>query len=425
MLGVIARRQLEHGFADPLREPHDRALDHRGRPVHALENPRRIDARQLGGGGEVEIDGHALVALQERRGDVGRDFAFDRARHDPRLMLAGREQGDLFGVENRGDTHRDRLARHVLDAEEIGRGVLAGQRVERDDAGPRGCVGARLVESHVPRLADAEQLEVDPARRVNGLLIRVARFRDALAWGHALGDVHVLLRDVHVREEVLPHVAVIAVGTVGRHRVVLVEIERDDAREIDVPRLVAADQLFIDAQRSTARGEAEHRAPLGARLPLNDLDDPLGHGGGEVRVLGKDDGAEPLAVARALDGRRGRPPPVDGGLGHLHLHFDRRAPFVPHVEPRHRDDQHAGGDDRQGKQDRRQQDRLLRGLRRAEQRRILLGEEHDHGLPGVGAGAGAGAGQAAEHGLNPLAILIVVHRVAEIGQLDGARPPRL
>src|SRR5467141_864511 len=105
------------------------------------------------------------------------------------------------------------------------------------------------------RDADAEQLEVDATGGANRFFIRGARVHHTLARRDALGNVDVLLRDVHVREEVFPHVPVIAVGTVGRHRVILVEIERDDARKIDVSRLVAADQLFVDTQGGAAGGE--------------------------------------------------------------------------------------------------------------------------------------------------------------------------
>ena len=345
VLSVIARRQLEHRLAAAFREPHDGALDHRGRPVDtALQHPGCLDPGQLGGGGQVEVDGDAGVALQERRGDVGGDFPFDRTRDDRRLVFAGRQQGDLPGVENRGNAHRDRLARDVFDAEEIGRGVLARQGVERDDAGPRRRIGPGLVETDVPRLADAEELEVDAACRPNRLVVRGAGLDHALARDGAVGDMHVLLRDVHMREEVLPHVAAVAVGTVGRHRVVLVEVERDDARKIDVAGLMAPDQLFVDAEGSAPRSEPQDRSTFGAGLALNDLDDPFGDREGEVRVLGKDDGAESLALARALD-REGCGA-AGGGLRHLHLHFDGRPTLVPHVQPRHRDDQHARRNDR-------------------------------------------------------------------------------
>ena len=65
---------------------------------------------------------------------------------------------------------------------------------------------------------------------------------------------------------------------------------------------------------------------------------------------------------------------------------------------------------------------MLGRLGGPEQGRILLREEHDHGLAGVGAGTGAGAGQATQDRLDPLAILIVVHGIAEVGQLDAELP---
>ena len=242
------------------------------------------------------------MALQERRGDVGGDLALDRTRDDPRLVFAGRQEGDLPGVENRGDAHRDRLARDVLDAEEIGRGVPARQRVERDDARPRRRIRPGLVEADMPRLADAEQLEIDAACAPDCVFIRGTGLDHALPRDRAVGDMYVLLRDVQMREEVLPHVAVVAVGTVGRHRVVLVEIERDDAGKIDVACLMAADQLFVDPEGSAPGGQPQDCSTLGPGLALNDLHDPLGDGEGEVRVLGKNDGAESLALPRALDG---------------------------------------------------------------------------------------------------------------------------
>src|SRR5438034_4537529 len=48
-----------------------------------------------------------------------------------RSVLAGGDQGDLPGLEDRRHAHRDRLARHVVLAEEIRRRVPACDRVER------------------------------------------------------------------------------------------------------------------------------------------------------------------------------------------------------------------------------------------------------------------------------------------------------
>src|SRR5207247_10729923 len=154
-----------------------------------------------------------------------------------------------------------------------------------------------LVEADMPRLADAEQLEIDAACAPDRVFIRGTSLDHALARDRAVGDMYVLLRDVHMREEVLPHVAVVAVGTVGRHRVVLVEVERDDARKIDVAGLMAPDQFFVDAEGSAPRSEPQDRSTFGAGLALNDLGDPFCAREGEVRVLAQVDGAESLAAA--------------------------------------------------------------------------------------------------------------------------------
>lgn len=154
----------------------------------------------------------------------------------------------------------------------------------------------------MPRLADAEQLEVDAAGGANRFLVCRAGLGDPLARRGAVGDVHVLLRDVQMREEVLPHVAVIAVRALGRHRVVLVEIEREDPRKIDIARLVAANQLFVDAEGGAAGREPEDDPAFGSRLAVNDLDDPLGHERGQVLMLVENDGAKALTIASAFDG---------------------------------------------------------------------------------------------------------------------------
>src|SRR5436190_1834620 len=240
----------------------------------------------------------------------------DRAGDDARLVLARRQQRDFLGIENRRDAHGDRFARHVVDAKEIRRGVFARQRIERDDPRARRRVGPGLVESDVTRLADAEQLEVDPAGGAARLLVLGAGLHYALARRDSRRDVDVLLRDVHMREEVLPHVTVVAVRAVRRHRVVLVQIERDDARKIDVARLMAADQLFVDTERRAAGRETEHDPALRPCLALNDFDDALGHRDREVRVLGEDDRTQPLALTRAFDGNGVRACAMSGSLGH-------------------------------------------------------------------------------------------------------------
>ena len=98
-------------------------------------------------------------------------------------------------------------------------------------------------------------------------------------------------------EQVLLHVPPEAVGARRRHRVILVEVERDDAGVVDLAGAVAADQLLIDPEGGAAGGEPEHAAALRRRFAADHLDDPVREQRGEVVVVGDDDGAQPLALA--------------------------------------------------------------------------------------------------------------------------------
>src|SRR5439155_10031204 len=117
----------------------------------------------------------------------------------------------------------------------------------------------------------------------------------------ARGDVYLVARDVHVLEEILPHVAVVTVRIVGPHRVVLVEIERHHVGEVHFTRLVAADQLAIDAQGGAARSESEHAPAVRGSAALDDLDDVIGEPGGDRVVIVDDHGGQPLGDVGAFD----------------------------------------------------------------------------------------------------------------------------
>ncbi len=305
ILGIVLRRELQDRFARLLGEPHDGALGHRRRPLDVLEHPGRRDARQLAGRREIEIDGAVGVPLQERGGDVGLDLTLDGALHDRRLVLARRDQRDLARLEDRRDPHRDRLARHVVFAEEVGGRILAGDRVEGDE--PRTRIGRRsgLVEADVAALADAEQLEVDAAHIGDGALEGGGMLGQALARHAAVRDVDVRRDDVHVGEQILPHVAPVAVRAVCAHRVVFVEVEGDHPREVEAAGLVAANQLAVHADRRAPRREPQHGAPLRRRFAVDHVDDAIGQQPHEIVVIRHDDGADALPVAGALDRREG------------------------------------------------------------------------------------------------------------------------
>ena len=65
-----------------LRQPDHRADHQLLRPLHLVEQPRRLDARQLGGRGAVDVERGVRVPLEERRGDFEVDLAFDGALDD-------------------------------------------------------------------------------------------------------------------------------------------------------------------------------------------------------------------------------------------------------------------------------------------------------------------------------------------------------
>src|SRR3989475_10060715 len=149
----------------------------------------------------------------------------------------------------------------------------------RHQAGPLVGRRARLVEADVPALPDPEHLEVDPAGLDDGPLVCEAVLGESFARHAAVGDMDLLGPDVDVREQVLPHVAPVAVGAVRRHRVVLVEVEGHHAREIHLARLVPADQVPVDAERRAPPREAEHATSFGGRFPGPDPPAPGGRGG--------------------------------------------------------------------------------------------------------------------------------------------------
>ena len=84
-------------------------------------------------------------------------------------------------------------------------------------------------------------------------------------------------------EERLLHPAAVAVRVVRRHREVFVEVEGDDAREVEARFLVQADQLAVQADRRRAGRQAEHGGPAG-RVVL--ADQALDHQGDVPRRLG-------------------------------------------------------------------------------------------------------------------------------------------
>ena len=269
MVGVVTLGQLENGLASLFGEPDDRAKHQRFSPVDFVEQPWRLEPRQLGRGRVIEVEGRVRVSLEKGRGHVDVDLALDRPPHHGRLVLAGREDRDLARVEDGGDAHGNGFARHVIFAEEIGGGVGTRDRVEVHEASTTVGARPRFVEPDVSGLADAENLKIDSARFANLGFIPIGGSVNVVPGYVAGWDVDVLRVDVDLREEVLPHEPMVGVNARLRHRVVLVEVERHHVGEAQVLVSMHPDQFAIHPDRRRSGGESEHR-PLAGGIALVD-----------------------------------------------------------------------------------------------------------------------------------------------------------
>ena len=188
-------------------------------------------------------------------------------------MLAGGDERDLASFHDRRHAHRDRLGGDVVLPEKIGGRIAARDGIERDQARARLDPRARLVEPDVTGLADAEYLDVDPSGITNRLLVGVSLGGNLVTGDVAARDMDILRANIDLVEEILPHVAVVAVDAVRPHRIVLVEIERHDVGEVQTLLAVEPRELAVDPDRRAAGCQSENCA----RACLSSLDDDVGN----------------------------------------------------------------------------------------------------------------------------------------------------
>ena len=103
------------------------------------------------------------------RGDRAADGVIDRLR----LVLARGDQHDALRRHDVADAHGNRLTRHLVRALEEARVRFDGVRRQRDDVRAVSEFLRRLVEADMTVAPDAQQLNVDAARVVNRLVIRL------------------------------------------------------------------------------------------------------------------------------------------------------------------------------------------------------------------------------------------------------------
>ena len=209
------------------------------------------------------------------------DGFFNTMAQGTGLVMAVHEDEDFLGVHDGTDTDREGCLRneiHVIVEEAAvgddgvgGKGLLAGAAGE---------AGAGLVEGDVAVGADAAHEEVDAGGGGDGLFIIGAL--DFEVGGVAVQNMDVLLLDVDVAEEVIPHEGVVAFGMVFRQVDVLIHVEGDYVLEGDFAGLVQGDQFAVQAQGGAAGRAAQFEGFLGRGFGLVDslgyvVRSPLGH----------------------------------------------------------------------------------------------------------------------------------------------------
>ena len=211
------------------------------------------------------------MKLQRGGRHHARDRAFDGLLNDVRLAVAGRQQDAAARFDDRAHTHRDGAARHLVLAAERGRVLLEGRGRERLHARARAERGERFVETDVPRLADAEELQINSAGALNRgfvaatFLVEVGR--------EAVGQMRVARVNVHVPEKMFLHVMTVGVRIGRRQAYVFIEVERAAEREIEFLLAMHPHEMAINKFHRLARREAENEVRVRADFFCDDSRD--------------------------------------------------------------------------------------------------------------------------------------------------------
>ena len=136
------------------------------------------------------------------------------------LVRAGGNEHHLPGTHNGADAEAYRLPRHFVGAVEKARIGFNGALAQRDQVATVHEAIPGLVEADVSIAANAQQLNVNAARRLNGGIIRAGR-RSQIT-GRATGHMDGLRAHVHMLEQLLHHEGVVAAGMLRRKPYILV-----------------------------------------------------------------------------------------------------------------------------------------------------------------------------------------------------------
>ena len=299
---VVGVRQLQQRLARFFRQPDHSTTNQLRIPRDVTHQPRQSYASQIGGSGRINQKLRLRMLLQVSRGDCRSRVAFDRAGDNRAFVFTEGQNENPPRFKDGADTHRDGTPRYVFRAKEICRRIHPGDRIQSDHARATGEVRSRFVEPNMTRSADSQNLNVDATRsRYAGLVIATVVV-DPLRGYRAVRHVPAARRNVDVIKQVLTHEPDVTLHVLRLHRIIFVQIERNDVAKRQALFAMQANQFGVDARRSRPGGQTQHtRSTLG----LPDADQPGNLSGNLPRCLagiGQNQTGNTLNLAKVLPG---------------------------------------------------------------------------------------------------------------------------
>jgi len=235
---------------------------------YVFEIPVRIDL-QLSACGIVSHDDGMRVHLEATDSPHVVNRLFHTVTKGTRLVVTVYHDHHLLGIHHRAYTYCECCLWHqvhivvketaVSDDSISGKGLLTGTALE---------AGARFVECYVTIGANATHEQVNTACLPDSFLIVLA-FRLQIL-GITVEDMHILLFDIDVAEEVVPHEGVIAFWMIFGKVHILVHIERDHVPERHLASLVQGYQLSVHPKGRAPRRTSQLEGLLLRRISFVD-----------------------------------------------------------------------------------------------------------------------------------------------------------
>ena len=192
----------------------------------------------------IADDDTVLVHLEHGDGPHMADRLFDGVLEGTGFVVTINHDKHLFGVHDGSYTYGQRGLRHFVD-------IIVEETAVGDDGVGRqlfltGAAGerrTRFVERDMSVRTDTAEEQVDTADITDLLLI--TRTLGYEVRSVTVQDIDILLADVDMREEVIPHEAVITLGVLFRQVDILVHVKGYHVAERHFARFVEFDELAV------------------------------------------------------------------------------------------------------------------------------------------------------------------------------------